>query len=494
METNRASRHRVSPLHAAFALSAILLRFALAVAWHIELPGLYMDAVNPDYMVVDLLNGVSDRSPIWYLPGNLVRGRIPLLTAFYHGTMNMWLALPFVAMFGPGVAPLRTAQAVSGAAILVAMFYLLLRARRRDQSLWLAAFPVAALALDPAFVYSFRNAALHQPQDLAALLLAAWLAAERGLRPDPIRSATGPGYSRIWLVVAGACYGLKPVRLFPIYGFFAQPALLLAIVLACRESPAAPRLPLMRVLFWLGAGLFIGVSPYLEWLPSNRRRSEWRWRFPRLFFPVPTPHSTRLLHICRWASVPGISVKVLSGACSATTGSILWMFAARVGVEPGTPLKLALLLFAPLLLWIACEVRGIHSWRLRLSLGMFAMYPLVALVFGDRLAGHHFIPLLPVAYLMLGIALIELVDGIGIGIGVGAALKPVAIGAWLALVARSTWPVCTRPTRSCCKAPGAASSPMQSIDSRATLRRRKASADHSTSIFRTGGFSCRSTT
>src|SRR5664279_3129088 len=88
-------RTRLAPL----AVLGVLFVFACAVAWHVELPGLYMDAVNPDYMVVDLINGPADASPAWYLPGNMLAGRIPLLTSIYHGTSQVWYALPFVALF-----------------------------------------------------------------------------------------------------------------------------------------------------------------------------------------------------------------------------------------------------------------------------------------------------------------------------------------------------------------------------------------------------------
>ena len=45
---------------------ALLLFFAVFVAWNIRLPGLYMDAVNPDYMVIRYLEPGSTLLPMWY--------------------------------------------------------------------------------------------------------------------------------------------------------------------------------------------------------------------------------------------------------------------------------------------------------------------------------------------------------------------------------------------------------------------------------------------
>ena len=56
-------------------LPAFLL-FSLGAVTDISLPGVYMDAVNPDYLVVRLLNpeAAANVSP-WTLPGNLLLGR-----------------------------------------------------------------------------------------------------------------------------------------------------------------------------------------------------------------------------------------------------------------------------------------------------------------------------------------------------------------------------------------------------------------------------------
>lgn len=63
-----------------YALIPLLL-FAVLVSWNIELAGLYMDAVNPDYLVMRYLKprGVS-------LPYCSVH---PLMPSLYHGQQHV---------------------------------------------------------------------------------------------------------------------------------------------------------------------------------------------------------------------------------------------------------------------------------------------------------------------------------------------------------------------------------------------------------------------
>ena len=52
----------------------------------IDLPGVYMDAVDPDYLVVRLLNRHAQPITAWLLGGNYLHGKVPVLITFYHGS------------------------------------------------------------------------------------------------------------------------------------------------------------------------------------------------------------------------------------------------------------------------------------------------------------------------------------------------------------------------------------------------------------------------
>src|SRR5436309_3021907 len=106
--------------------------YAFVALQQIELPGVYMDAVNPDYLAVHLLNPKHADIVAWALRGNLMfGGRAPILITLYHGSQQVWLGLPFLWLFGTSVIGLRITHALFGLAVLAALFGLLLRSRLR---------------------------------------------------------------------------------------------------------------------------------------------------------------------------------------------------------------------------------------------------------------------------------------------------------------------------------------------------------------------------
>ena len=118
---DRPSRHAWSP----FVLVA--LAYAAVVVQNITLPGVYMDAVNPDYLAVRLLHHGTEPIGAWLLPGNYLFGRAPILIAFYHGSLTTWFGLPVFALFGTTVTGLRIAHALFGFAVLASLYALLAR-------------------------------------------------------------------------------------------------------------------------------------------------------------------------------------------------------------------------------------------------------------------------------------------------------------------------------------------------------------------------------
>jgi hypothetical protein len=123
--------------------------FMLAVVFHIDLPGLYMDAVNPDFLAAQKLH------PHLHNPSATLPSKIfPILGNLYHGVQNFYVALPMLAIFGFHIATIRIAQALFGA-LLVAAFFIV--ARRLTQSTLLAIFGALGLATEIAFTASFRT-------------------------------------------------------------------------------------------------------------------------------------------------------------------------------------------------------------------------------------------------------------------------------------------------------------------------------------------------
>ena len=96
--------------------------YAVVALQQITLPGVYMDAVNPDYIAVRLLHPEAEPLLPWLLPGNLLLDRAPILISFYHGSQQVWLGLPFFAIFGTGVAGLRLTHAMFALGVLAALY------------------------------------------------------------------------------------------------------------------------------------------------------------------------------------------------------------------------------------------------------------------------------------------------------------------------------------------------------------------------------------
>ena len=385
------------------SLLSIWLLFACVVAWHIELPGLYMDAVNPDYLVIDVLHGHTDASPIWILPGNFIGSHFPLLTSIYHGTLQVWLAAPLVGMFGPSVASLRASQAVAGAAILAGIFFLL-RRRRPVLSWWLAWLPAATLALDPVFVYAFRTQ-LYITLSPVALLFAAILAAERALPSTPLPDQGGARpYKPAWLVLSGLCYGLALFGYF-VYSFFA-PALLIGMIIACKRiDPNFGWVRTDRVLLWTALGAVIGTAGFAVGYLRIMQDQNGTGGFVAWFSGYQHAIGAFETHTSLAATASYFATLVWRVFSNHWQHSLMFHDGKP---EPFSVLKLLLLLGLPLAIWIWCEVRRVQAWRLRLIVGLIACFPIVALAFGDRLSGHHFVALLPLGYLALGTGFAEL--------------------------------------------------------------------------------------
>ncbi len=85
-DTTAPDRVRIGG-HAGIYWAALLPAFGL-FCWgalsSVRSPGLYMDAVNPDYLVVALLHPRADFAP-WILPGNMLFGLFPVMVNIYYG-------------------------------------------------------------------------------------------------------------------------------------------------------------------------------------------------------------------------------------------------------------------------------------------------------------------------------------------------------------------------------------------------------------------------
>jgi hypothetical protein len=209
--------------------------FMLGVAWQIHLPGLYMDAVNPDYLAAQKLYPHL-HNPTGALPSKI----FPILGSLYHGVQNFYVDLPVLALFGFDISPLRIAQALFGAALVAAFF---ITTRRLTGSNAFAIAGTLGLATEIAFIASFRTQFYIVLGGATWLFFSLMLAAP--IHPDDPISRRRLFWSGVFSGLAG--YGYF-VLLFFVPGTLAMTAL-------------RPQSNWRQTFRWI-TGVIVGLTPF----------------------------------------------------------------------------------------------------------------------------------------------------------------------------------------------------------------------------------------
>lgn len=209
------------------------------------LPGLYMDAVNPDYLGVWVRQPAGEM-PAWIYPDNaLAPGyELPLLNSLYGGATTAYLAAAAFELFGSGIGTVRLLHVAYGVGLLLLVYRLVEAA---SGSRVAASVATVLLAVDPSFVYAWRTQYYLQLFPNLFLFGATLLAL--GLSGRAGRSR------RLALAGIGAFAG------FAAYGYFvyAMYAVVLLVVVV-RRLPAGTRLGGLRDY---SAGFAVGWLPYV---------------------------------------------------------------------------------------------------------------------------------------------------------------------------------------------------------------------------------------
>jgi hypothetical protein len=367
----------------------IWLLVSLAAFWggvlrQIDLPGVYMDAVNPEYLVGHTLNG-SLHNPYWALP----TATFPLLGGLYLGTQNYLLGLPFFALFGTSVPSLRIFHALFGTVVVLFTTRCL---RALGQRPWVAGLASLALATDPALIASLRT------QFAIIVGGGAWMviALELLLR----HGASLADRPRPWLLfLSGTFLGLAVYGYF-VLGFFG-PAFLLLVLRFHRRHGAPPWAGLARFAGGAAVGLSLYVAGYLSWAVEVGGLRAW---WAQLLATAAELQPLRMEPLSeRVQDVLGFAHLALSNR-----GNDLMMF----GSSPGVGLADArlVLLGTVVAFGMACRLlrRAPCAGAFWAPPTLAVSYLVVALAFGGRLWAHHFSVLLPVLYLAFGAGLEEL--------------------------------------------------------------------------------------
>ena len=345
-------------------LAVLMLVFWCGVLRQIELPGLYMDSVFPDYLAARILNP-DLKNPVWALP----TATIPILGGLYHGVQNLYVDLAAFSVLGISVTSVRIAQALFGAAIVVCLYALVVRLTGQRVAACVGAL---LLATDIAFLASFRTQfyiILGAQAWLFASLLGLW----RG--------------GRLGYFLSGACFGLAVYGYF-VLGFF-LPAMITLIA----------TLPERRPLDWT-VGLAVGLLPYvagyasLIWaLGGWTNAAQWLGDAVHSLAPFSSKPGV-------WENLAGVWQRTALALSNA--GNEFMILGEPLG--GAWPEAKVYLLVAVVL---AATLASLRWHDLRLAI-LPLTYVAVAAVFGSRLWVHHFVVLVPLAYLVMAVAVGQL--------------------------------------------------------------------------------------
>ena len=383
------------------ALAGLYLATSLA---RFDVPGAYMDAVNPDYLVARSLADGRDSLPAWVVPGNLLLDRFPILIQVYHGALPFYLNAPIYLALGTDIGGIRVANAFMGFIVLASLFIFL---RAFKVPVLIALVVTGVLAVDPAFTFSYRTQFGITMIPLALLLLGA--ASARSTRTMSTR--------RVFL--SGMAVGLA------IYGYFIYAILAIPVLVWSYLSLGRQPRPGRVRLLWV-SGVALGASGYLFGLILGAIDAGGVGAF--------------------WAQLTSTVSGLEPNSSSLGLSERVELFGnlGRLAVEPtanqlmmlGQPTDLALPWLRIALPAAAGLVAATVLWRDRVAgrvygpgsasgiiLGVVAAYALLVLVFGDRLWAHHLSGLVVLGYALLALA----------ASGLGRSLIPLVVGVGLTL-------------------------------------------------------------
>lgn len=352
--------------------------FSIGVFWNIHLPGIYIDAVNPDYLAAKIIAGSQyiNHFPPW--------DAFPVLGNWYHGVMHTYFGLIFFKIFGFSIFSLRIAHAVFGVGILLISHMILSKA---TMSRLFSMTIIGILALDPAFIFAFRTQNYITLSPLFFLLASFYLLLLIRDNNDAHPSRVGRLAVASGVLAGWSFYG------YFIYIFF-TPAFVVIITHISRKFNFSA---LKITLFWLtgfALGAFLYFYGYAGLLVEYKGVSE------------VAKHASGV-------NITGKEVELFDRAYLSILNAISPLLGdsqyrvifSQASTSIHGAIKLIALVSLTLISLLVLVVRKRFNVFLGYLFVLIISFYVVSLYFAARLAPHHMIPLLPLLYLAFGVAL-----------------------------------------------------------------------------------------
>jgi hypothetical protein len=383
------ARVRLNP-----AIAVPLVLLALAMAWDWGRPGLYMDSINPEYLVRWILH--KDDGTRLIMPGNMVFGRLPVFTGtVYHGSTQLYFSLPFFAVLGINLAAWRVVQ-FAAAAVIVVLVGRIVSVSAGGKRIGAAAGLLAAggLVLDPGFALTLRTQAYSCIFPVGLLLGAvALLRVGRADEPSQRRR-----------LLAGVLFGLSCFSYF-IFILFG-PAMLWIVWRSIKRRELGSRV--RAYLVW-AVGVVVGYLPFIVGVLLIARSLGGLHQAVHYM-----ANMGDTLHV--GPSQTGVGERFSATfSQTARTFNGSWVSLTFVGKFAGTVGVLRAALGAAVIvigLAVSFSSRANPAARhaLHVAVALLCSFWVGSLVFGNRLQGHHFAALIPLWYLAIGLAAAMIVE------------------------------------------------------------------------------------
>lgn len=263
---------RLSPYLALIVAVGAFLSLSLH---QLALPGLYYDEALDLVPMLQVMHG--EPTPLLRGIGfSLGNYTYPLMLMDYMGSLNGYLSLPFMALFGPGVVAARVAPIFFSAVTVVLAFAL----ARAWFGYGVAAVTALLLAVNPSFIWFSRQGisvtSVMTVFSLGSLLLLdAWRRREKrdarfeiGDPPIANRQSSTPNLqspiSNLLLIAAGLLLGLGLwAKLIFLWWIVALGAMVLVWLFTSPGQMGHKLAQRVRPALWMLLGLLIGAAPLI---------------------------------------------------------------------------------------------------------------------------------------------------------------------------------------------------------------------------------------
>ena len=232
-----------------FDIRFVMILFVVLSLPYFDLPGLYMDAVNPDYISEYILG--NGKLPAWIYPDNAIStlfGKpwgFPLLNSLYGTNFTAYILLLVSLVIGNGVYAVRMCHILFFVAMIYAAYRLVLSATNNKKIATLAGF---LIAIEPSIIFAQRSQYYLQLFPLIFFYAAIALIISQVVKQTFLNGKQ--------TFIAGILFGVAVGLYFIFAGYFVGVFLVVAIYMILEKKQ-------IKKILTLVVSFVIGYLPYI---------------------------------------------------------------------------------------------------------------------------------------------------------------------------------------------------------------------------------------